>query len=402
MTAGSQAMLPEEILRAARFFPLMEHAAAALSADGTLAGVRVGWHCHLTWLTALAAYALTSAGAEIFASECNPGTTEHGAVECLRRLGVHVFLGGDGPARVLAGKPYVISDTGLALTSCYLESMSFPLAGACEITTSGIARLRALGAVPLPVVNINDGQLKTLIENFHGVGDGLIDALFRLTGKMWAGTEAAVVGYGRVGAGVAHYLRGNGAAVRVVERDPVRQLAAHYDGFVLDSLERVLADCRLVVTATGQAGLLGARQWQLAADGLLVLNVGHWPEEVDYAALKAMAVGTRRLSAHLEEFTLPGTGGRGAKTVLLAAGGSPVNVALLSGSLEPTLIHLTTEMLCLAYLVRAARQGATLPQGEAAIPAEVERRSALLALAALGLHEYTSEPVRLESRDRTC
>jgi adenosylhomocysteinase len=280
--------------------------------------------------------------------------------------------------------------------------MSFSLAGACEITTSGIARLRARGAVPLPVVNINDGQLKTLIENFHGVGDGITDALFRLTGKMLAGSPAAVVGYGRVGAGAAHYLRGNGACVRVVERDPVRQLAAHYDGFVLDTLERALADCCLLVTATGQTGVLGAREFQLAADGLLVLNVGHWPEEVDYEALKSMAAATRRLSKHLEEFTLPGSGGRGAKRVLLAAGGSPVNVVLLSGSLEPTLIHLTTEMLCLSYLAGAARQGAALPHGEVAIPAEVERRSALLALHALGLQEYTSEPVRLESRDRTC
>jgi adenosylhomocysteinase len=402
MTAGSQAMLPEEILRAARFFPLIEKAAAALAADRTLSGVRIGWHCHLTWLTALAAEALTHAGAEILASECNPHTTERGAVEFMQKLGVHVFLGSDGPSLVLAERPYVISDTGLTLTSCYLESMSFPLAGACEITTSGIARLRARGAVPLPVVNINDGQLKTLIENFHGVGDGLIDALSRLTGKMWAGTAAAVVGYGRVGAGVAHYLRGNGASVRVVERDPVRQLAAHYDGFVLNTLERALTDCRLLVTASGQAGVLGPREWQLAADGLLVLNVGHWPEEVDYDALKAMAAATRRLSAYLEEFTLPHSAGRGAKTVLLAAGGSPVNVALLSGSPEPTLIHLTTEMLCLAYLVSAVRQGAALPHGEVAIPAEVERRSALLALYALGLQEYTSEPVRLESRDRTC
>lgn len=399
MRAGS---IPEDILRAARFFPLMEHAAAALASDRTLSAVRVGWHCHLTWLTALAAQALTSAGAEIFASECNPDTTERGAVEFMQELGVHVFLGGDGPAGVLSGKPYVISDTGLTLTSCYLESMSFPLAGACEITTSGIARLRARGAVPLPVVNINDGQLKTLIENFHGVGNGVIDALFRLTGKMWAGRAAAVVGYGRVGAGVARYLKGSGACVRVVERDPVRQLAAHYDGFVLDTLERALADCCLVVTATGQAGVLGARHWQLAADGLLVLNVGHWPDEVDYHALRAMAVTTRRLSTHLEEFTLPEAAGRGFKTVLLAAGGSPVNVALLSGSPEPTLIHLTTELLCLSYLVAAARQGTALPHGEMAVPAEVERRSALLALAALGLQEYTSGPFRLESRDRTC
>ncbi len=401
MIVSGHSQLPAEIATACRFFPVLDHLALHLEREGILEDARLGWHCHLTWLTALAVQALLSGGAEVMLSECNPRTTESDAVEFMESLGVKVFLGPESTHRVISAEPIVLSDTGFELTSRWLAEPRGKLAGACEITTSGITRLRQLSDLPLPVVNINDGQLKTLIENFHGVGDGVVDGLFRLTGKMWAGRAVAVAGYGRVGAGVAHYLKRLGANVSIVEVDPVRRLVAHYDGFSLCCLRDAMAGSELVVTATGRHGLLGREQWLWARDGLLVFNVGHWRQEVSPEDLRALSVGQANVSEHLEEFTLPGAYGK-QKKVLLAAGGSPANVVLLSGSPEPTLIHLTTEILCLSFLVQAGRDGISLPAGETAIPHQVEHQSSVIALAALGLHEDVNESSELVSRDRTC
>jgi len=200
---------------------------------------------------------------------------------------------------------------------------------------------------------------------------------------------------------VAHYLKRLGACVSVVDTDPVRRLVAHYDGFTLCSIDQAVAGHELVVTATGRERLIGREQWLKASDGLLVVNVGHWRQEICLEDLRALSTGSTRLSEQVEEFTLAGADGH-EKKVLLAAGGNPVNVVLLSGSPEPTLIHLTTELLCMSFLVTARRDGISLPPGEMVIPAEVERQSSLFALRALGLQEDINQSPELVSRDRTC
>jgi len=43
-------------------FPLMKKLGSHLREDGSLNGVRIGWHCHLTQLTLLTAEALAEGG----------------------------------------------------------------------------------------------------------------------------------------------------------------------------------------------------------------------------------------------------------------------------------------------------------------------------------------------------
>ena len=389
-----------ELGRVNHAFPVLSLLSQYLKRHGALQNIEIGWHCHLTGLTALAAEAVVGSGAKLALSECNPKTTDQSAVEYMRSFGAKVHLGLGGPAKILRTRPHIISDTGLVLTSQYLTNPCFPLIGSCEITTAGILRLRSLPTMPLPVVNINDCQLKTLIENFHGVGDGVMEALSILTGKMWAGRKVAVAGYGRVGAGVAHYLRRAGAHVQVVEIDPVRCLIAHYDGFILAHLDEALSNSELLVTATGKKGLIGRREWLLAANGLLVVNVGHWSQEVEPDLLRQISE-TSYPNGIIEEFVVKDALS-GQKSVFLATGGSPANVVLESGSPEPTLIHLTTEILCLEYLMLMQLKNNCLPKGEIPVPHEVEEQASLLALKALKLHADTCQLTQLEDKDRTC
>lgn len=399
-------------------FPILDKLQEYLKEHGNLNGERIGWHCHLTVITAASAKVLLNAGARLFMSECNPATSNASSVEFMRELGATIFCGEGSARKVLEERPAVLSDTGFVLIDEYLDMLlqdgdKFAFA-ACEITSSGIQKLRSRKPCDFPVININDGELKTYIENFHGVGDGVVDSLAKVTGRMWCGRPVAVAGYGRVGAGVAAHLRGAGALVSIVENDPARRLIAHYDGFALSDLPSALSSSELLVTATGRHSLITTSEMRHARVGIILMNVGHWPEEIAYGQLKSAACGHRQVSDFLEEleFSIDGT----VRKVMVLGGGGPANVVMCSGSIEPTLIHLVTEILCLNHLlalrdaaakvqrpeknslssgrsrqdagalrIEPSVRGELLLFGENPLPKEVQDQASLLALKALGL-----------------
>jgi adenosylhomocysteinase len=379
----NQKQKSEKLPELMELFPLMEKLGKHLKKDGSLNGMKIGWHCHLTQLTLITAEALVEGGAKLFLSEVNPATTDDDAVEGIRSLGSKVFLGDQSPDQVLAESPQLLTDTGFVITERYLAAPAArrqkSVVAASEITTSGIEKLRKLESLPLPVVNINGGLLKARIENYHGVGDGVVDLLRRLTGRSLSGLNAIVVGYGAVGSGVAFHLRKEGGIVNVVDNDPVRRLIAHFDGYSVENLDSSLQKADIVVTATGKRNVIGGPQWQAARDGAIFINVGHWPEELDLPSLKALSSSIVDLELKTSRFHLQ-DGSGGEKRLYVVADGNPANIVLLTGSVEPTLIHLATEALCLSYL---AKTGASLGHGEHPIPYEVEQSSSLLALEAL-------------------
>lgn len=374
--------LHEELAKYDFALPIMERLTDYLKNNGNFSGHTIGWHCHLTEITAAAAEVILAAGARLFISECNPETTNIPSVEHMRIKGAEVFLGPESCSAVLNAKPHVISDTGLVLIRAYEvtrgdESFVF---GASEITTSGITALSELPEISIPVVDINGGQLKTYIENFHGVGDGIADLLSHLTGRIWSGRPVSVIGYGNVGSGVSHYLRRLGADVHIVEANPIRRLVAHYDGYAVQTLNEALSHADLIITATGQPGVIGETEWKLARDGATFVNVGHWATEMDMEALRTLSTSSDQQIPYLREYTLPF-----GKRIYVLAEGHPANVVVLSGSPEPTLIHLATEILCMNYLLGLRKDGVSMLPGAQPLPREVETKAAELALQALNL-----------------
>lgn len=381
------ARLEEELEKFHFSFPVMTHLENHFATEGKkLRGARIGWHCHLTSITAATVRVLLGAGAKLYMSECNEATTDHDAVDFMKGAGANIFLGSEGPKAVLHERPEIISDTGFVLTEQYIQDLAktkpYIYAG-CEITTSGIQKLREQSSISFPVININDGELKRHVENFHGVGDGAIDALFKVTGRLWTGRKAAVAGYGQVGAGVANYLRRIGAVVHIVETDPTRRLIAHYDGFALIDLPRAIAEMELLITATGQHGLINASDLQNARNGIIFMNVGHWAEELNIKSFKDEALSYSTQAEHLDCYVIKATGG--LRQIFVIGSGGPANVVMLTGSSEPTFIHLVTELLSMNYLLEQKAKWAVLPTGENRVPAEVERQASLLALKSLGL-----------------
>src|SRR4026207_1904700 len=101
--------------------------------------------------------------------------------------------------------------------------------GVSEETTTGVHRLyqmKEAGKLLVPAINVNDSVTKSKFDNLYGCRESLADGTKRATDVMIAGKVACVCGYGDVGKGSAHSLRGFGARVVVTESAPTNAAPA--------------------------------------------------------------------------------------------------------------------------------------------------------------------------------
>lgn len=374
--------LEQEVGRINAFFPILPSLGNHWAATRPWEGRTIGLNLHLTSLTATLLRELILGGGQFVVSAANPATTDAASVDLLRGFGLEVYTGGDMRNRhlqVLDHEPDLLVDVGFELLDTLLDKRQNQVAqvrGAVEITRSGITRLRKRGFLPFPIVNINDGRLKNAVENRHGVGEGIWQAVSRLTGMHLAGRRALVIGYGPVGRGIAAYARAAGMSVQVVENDPIRRLYAHYDGFPTPALTDGLARAAIVVTATGASGAVSADDLTHALDGVVVLNAGHGGDELDIKAIQRAAERQDHIAEQVVAYKLPGRG----PSVIVLGDGHPLNIVLNSGSPEPVLLHFAVLGLTMAWL---ASEPEDLVPGEIIVPEHIEARAAELALRAL-------------------
>ncbi len=87
--------------------------------------------------------------------------------------------------------------------------------------------------------------------NIYGCRHSLPDGIARATDVMPGGKVAVVFGYGEVGKGCAQALRGQGAHVVVTEIDPICALQAAMEGYQVATIDDVVKDADIFITATG-------------------------------------------------------------------------------------------------------------------------------------------------------
>src|SRR6202789_1037615 len=83
--------------------------------------------------------------------------------------------------------------------------------GVSEETTTGVHRLYKMkekGKLLVPAVNVKHSVSKSKFDNLYGCRESLADGIKRATDVMVAGKVAVICGYGDVGKGSAHSLRG--------------------------------------------------------------------------------------------------------------------------------------------------------------------------------------------------
>ncbi len=299
-----------------------------------LAGVRVTGSLHMTIQTAVLIETLADLGASVRWASCNIFSTQDHAAAGIAAAGIPVFAwkgesledywwctyqalshaGGKGPelivddggdATLLIHKGYEL-ENGSGWVNTPSESheekvikdllkevhqknptrwhdMVKDWRGVSEETTTGVHRLYKMheaGALLIPAINVNDSVTKSKFDNLYGCRESLADGIKRATDVMVAGKVAVVCGYGDVGKGSAHSLRGMGARVIVTEIDPINALQAAMEGFEVTTIEDTLGRGDIYVTCTGNCDIITLEHMQKMKDQAIVCNIGHFDNEI--------------------------------------------------------------------------------------------------------------------------
>jgi len=322
--------------------------------DRVLEGLKVSMALHVEAKTGILALTIAEAGAKVRLASCNPLSTDDSVAVALReRYGMEVYARkGESDEeyyanlnKVLDLGPDFVIDDGADLITMLHTSRRDALAnvkGANEETTTGVVRLRSMareGKLEFPVISVNDAHMKYMFDNRYGTGQSTFDGFLNATNLTVAGKRFAVAGYGWCGRGIAMRAKGLGASVIVTEVDPVRAIEAKMDGYeVMPMLEAVkLAD--VVVTATGNKGILRREHLEALKDGALLVNIGHFDNEIDKAALDELGGPAVRVRDSVDRYVFEDGRkayliGEGRLMNLAAGQGHPVEIMDMSFAIQ--------------------------------------------------------------------
>jgi adenosylhomocysteinase len=346
-----------------------------------LQGVRVTGSLHMTIQTAVLIETLTALGASVRWASCNIFSTQDNAAAAIAKAGIPVFAwkgetleeywdctlaavshpGGKGPQLVVddggdvtllihkghqleEGDPSVNSASASheeqviknLLKRVYKENPTFwhtivkDWKGVSEETTTGVHRLYQMkdaGKLLVPAINVNDSVTKSKFDNLYGCRESLADGIKRATDVMVAGKVAVVCGYGDVGKGSSHSLRGFGARVIVTEIDPINALQAAMEGFEVTTIEETLGRGDIYVTTTGNCDIITLEHMQKMKDQAIVCNIGHFDNEIQVDRLNhAKGVTRLNIKPQVDKYTFPD-----GHSLFLLAEGRLVNLGCAHG-----------------------------------------------------------------------
>ena len=351
------------------------------SAAKPLAGVRVTGSLHMTIQTAVLIETLVSLGAEVRWASCNIFSTQDHAAAAIAAAGVPVFAwkgesleeywdctyqalahkGGKGPQLVVDdggdvtllihkgyelenGDKWVDSASGSheeqviknLLKRVYAEDPQHwhkvvkDWRGVSEETTTGVHRLYQMmnqGKLLVPAINVNDSVTKSKFDNLYGCRESLADGIKRATDVMVAGKVAVICGYGDVGKGSAHSLRGMGARCIVNEVDPINALQAAMEGFEVAPIEDTLGRGDIYVTCTGNVDIITLEHMHKMKDQAIVCNIGHFDNEIQMDRLNEDKTVTKlNIKPQVDQYNFPD-----GHSIFVLAEGRLVNLGCATG-----------------------------------------------------------------------
>ncbi len=345
-----------------------------------LDGVRVTGSLHMTIQTAVLIETLADLGASVRWASCNIFSTQDHAAAAIAVTGVPVFAwkgesledywwctyealshpGGLGPqlivddggdATLLIHKGYelengsgwvhtpsgsheedVIKDL---LKRVHAENparwhdMVKGWRGVSEETTTGVHRLYKMqeaGTLLVPAINVNDSVTKSKFDNLYGCRESLADGIKRATDVMVAGKVVVVCGYGDVGKGSSHSLRGMGARVIITEIDPINALQAAMEGFEVTTIEDTLGRGDIYVTCTGNCDIVTLEHMRKMKDQAIVCNIGHFDNEIQVDRLNQSGARKTNIKPQVDMYTFPE-----GHSIFVLAEGRLVNLGCATG-----------------------------------------------------------------------
>jgi len=376
---------------AIRHMPILSSVAERFEKEQPFTGLNVVIALHLEAKTANLACVMLRGGANVAVTASNPITTQDDVAQALAERGVTVFAKrGETPAEykeyfsnVLATKPNLLIDDGGDLVhAVHFEHPELlpAIVGACEETTTGVIRDRALtraGKLAFPIIGVNEGLCKHLFDNRFGTGQSAWDGILRTTNMNIAGRIVVVAGYGWVGKGVAMRAKGLGAQVIVTEVDPVKAVEAHMEGYRVMPMLEAARIGEIFITCTGDTKVITEEHFAVMKDGAILCNAGHFDIEVDVQHLRNKDPQHHEVRHNIEEYTCDGKRfyvlGEGRLVNLACADGHPIEIMDLTFALQA---------LSAEYLVRHQE---SLPNELISVPDSIDDMASRAFLASCGL-----------------
>ena len=354
-------------------------------------GARITLSVHMEAKTACLCRTLAAGGAEMFATGCNPLSTQDDVAAALAAGGMSVYAWhGATPAEyerhltmALESGPNIIIDDGGDLVNIMhtkLRHLIPGVYGGCEETTTGVMRLFSMAAdktLKFPMIAVNNAQCKYLFDNRYGTGQSVWDGINRTTNLIVAGKNVVVSGYGWCGKGISMRAKGFGAKVIVTEIDPIKALEAMMDGFEVMPMDEAAEIGDLFITATGCADVITKRHFGRMKDGAVLCNAGHFNVEVDVGWLE------QNSEKREQKPNIMGYKMENGKSVFVLAEGRLVNLA--SGDGHPV------EIMDMSFAIQAlsaqhiAMNHSNLAPGVIPVPKDIDADVARKKLKSCGL-----------------
>ncbi|MGA2560248.1 MAG: adenosylhomocysteinase [Terracidiphilus sp.] len=419
------------------------------AAGKPLAGVRVTGSLHMTIQTAVLIETLVSLGAEVRWASCNIFSTQDHAAAAIAVTGVPVFAwkgesleeywwctyqalahkGGKGPQLVvddggdvtlLIHKGYELEDGDgwvntpsgnheeqvikdllkkvFAEDPKHWHKVAAEWRGVSEETTTGVHRLYQMlekGKLLVPAINVNDSVTKSKFDNLYGCRESLADGIKRATDVMVAGKVAVICGYGDVGKGCSHSLRGMGARCIVTEVDPINALQAAMEGFEVTTVEDTLGRGDIYVTTTGNVDIITLEHMKKMKDQAIVCNIGHFDNEIQMDRLNADKTATKlNIKPQVDKYAFVAAPGQAAHEIFVLAEGRLVNLGCATG--HPSFVMSNSfANQTLAQLDLWANKD-TYKVGVYVLPKKLDEEVARLHLEKIGVKLTTLSPRQAE------
>jgi adenosylhomocysteinase len=228
-----------------------------------------------------------------------------------------------------------------------------------------------------PAYNVNDSVTKSKFDNIYGCRESLVDGLKRAMDVMVAGKTVVVAGYGDVGRGCAQSMRGYGARVLVTEIDPICALQAAMEGFEVSTIEEVLHEGNIFVSATGNRDVITLDHMSKMKDQAIVCNIGHFDNEIQVNQLNEDKTVTKEvIKPQVDRYTF-----ESGNQIFILAEGRLVNLGCATGHPSFVMSNSFTNQV----MAQIALANDTPKLGVYRLPKELDEEVARLHLNHLGV-----------------
>merc|ERR1711881_98530 len=168
---------------------------------------------------------------------------------------------------------------------------------------------------------------KSKFDNVYGCRHSLPDSIMRATDVMIGGKRALISGFGDVGKGCAHAMRGCGARVMITEIDPICALQACMEGFQVATMESVVGEVDIFISTTGNHRIIRLEHMQKMKNNAIVGNIGHFDNEIEMQELEGLAgIKVENIKPQVDRFVFPDGHG-----VIILASGRLCNLGCATG-----------------------------------------------------------------------